>query len=155
MVSTSALNELNPRPHFCAAVQDRAWQRTPGRGMGMADICAWAHTPKHRLSRAGALGIWRGTGGRRRRSTATMTKLSTHQRARLAKALAEGGIKHVTQTGDAELDRSREDFHQLERLCIDGYLRLSRVKSEGYDPRGERAYEYQLTEKGKREARRS
>ncbi|MDP1598527.1 hypothetical protein [Phenylobacterium sp.] len=84
-----------------------------------------------------------------------MANLSTPQRARLAKALADGGVKHVTHRGDAKLGGGREDFHQLERLCIDGYLRLSRIRSDRYDLSGERAFEYQLTEKGKREARRS
>lgn len=84
-----------------------------------------------------------------------MTKLSTPQRARLMKALEAGGVTHVTHRARQDVEGSRDDFHQFEQLCADGYLRLSRIRGHRYDPVGERTYEYQLTDKGKREARRS
>ena len=84
-----------------------------------------------------------------------MAKLSTNERARLAKALTDGGIKHVSHRASAEIEGARDDFHSLERLCADGFLRLDRIRGDRYHPVGERVYEYQLTEKGKREARRA
>lgn len=84
-----------------------------------------------------------------------MAKLSTPERARLAQVLADGGVKHVVRRGRSEMDGARDDFHRLERLCADGFLRLERVRGDGYRPIGEQVFEYQLTEKGKREARRA
>jgi len=83
-----------------------------------------------------------------------MAKLSNPERARLAKALTDGGIKHVTHRRGKMLEEARNDFHQAERLCIDGYRRIDRISGDPNSPFGERAFEYKLTEKGRREARR-
>lgn len=69
--------------------------------------------------------------------------MTSQQRARLAKALADGGIRHVTHGSRAEIEGALDDFSRLERLCAGGYLRLYRIRDNRHDIRGERAYEYQ------------
>lgn len=86
------------------------------------------------------------------RRSRTIPNLTNRERARLAKALADGGIKHVTHGSHTEIEGAGDEFHRLERLCAAGYLRLHRIRDNRHDPRGERAYEYHLTEKGTREA---
>jgi hypothetical protein len=46
------------------------------------------------------------------------------------KALETGGLTHVTHRARQEVEGSRDDFHQFEQLCADGYLRLSRIRGD-------------------------
>lgn len=83
-----------------------------------------------------------------------MPRLQPEERERLRAIKDAGGQLSIVTHRHREAVPGSDVLHAwAEGVCKAGYLHLSRISGDRYNPAGERRYDYVLSEKGKRAAR--